>query len=144
MTINYEELLQKAVEISDRAYCPYSGFPVGAALVVDNEEETVFLGCNIENSSYSMCLCAERTAVGQAVSSGYQKFKAIAIIAKNLRPCNPCGACLQVLTEFSPEMEVILQNPDGTPMVKKLIDFLPSMFTSTLLKKSSPLFKDKE
>jgi cytidine deaminase len=143
MTINYEELLKKAVEISRLSYSPYSKFPVGAALLVDSPDETVFTGCNIENSSYSLCLCAERAAVSHAVSSGHRNFRAIAIIAESLRPCNPCGACLQVLVEFSPDMEIILENPDGTPYVRTLKDYLPHMFTPDQLKSSSPMFKEK-
>ncbi len=140
MTTNYQDLLNKAIEIAKRSYCPYSSFPVGAALLIESSEEIVFLGCNVENSSYSLALCAERGAVSQAVCAGYTNFKAIAIIAENLRPCNPCGACLQVLAEFSPDMEVILENPDRTPLVQTLREFLPNMFTPEQLKKSSPLF----
>jgi cytidine deaminase len=141
MTINYEDLLKKAIEISKLAYVPYSKFPVGAALLIDGPDEIVYSGCNIENSSYSLCLCAERAAVSQAVSSGHQKFKAIAIIAESLRPCNPCGACLQVLSEFSTDIEIILENPDGTPFVRTLKDYLPHMFTPEQLTSSSPMFK---
>lgn len=145
MTIKYKQLLDKAIEISKRSYSPYSCFPVGAALLVESEteEEVVFCGCNIENSSYSLALCAERAAVAQAVSSGYKKFKAVAIIAQNLKPCNPCGACLQVLSEFSSDMEIILEDSNGEPIVKKIYDFLPNMFTPELLKKSSSLFNKK-
>lgn len=143
MTINYENLLKKAVEISKLSYSPYSKFPVGSALLVDGPEEIVFSGCNIENSSYSLCLCAERAAVSQAVSAGYQNFRAIAIIAENLRPCNPCGACLQVLAEFSQDIEIILENHDGSPYVRKLKDYLPHMFTPEQLTNSSPMFKEK-
>jgi cytidine deaminase len=143
MTINYQALINQAVEISKSSYSPYSKFPVGAALLSDSEDEKVFVGCNIENSSYSLCLCAERAAVSQAVSAGYRKFKAIAIIAQTLKPCNPCGACLQVLAEFAPDMEIILQNPDGSPCIQNLKGFLPNMFTPDLLKRSSPLFKNE-
>ena len=79
MSITHKELLNKAIEASNFSYSPYSCFPVGAALLIDDESERVFSGCNIENSSYSLCLCAERAAVSQAVSMGYKKFKAICI-----------------------------------------------------------------
>ena len=140
MSITHKELLSKAIEASHFSYSPYSCFPVGAALLIDDESERVFSGCNIENSSYSLCLCAERAAVSQAVSMGYKKFKAIAIISKNLKPCNPCGACLQVLCEFAPNIDIILENSDGEPIVKNIKEFLPNMFTPELLKKSSSLF----
>ena len=125
--IDYNELLKKAKEVSDYSYSPYSKFPVGAALLTD--ENKVFTGTNVENSSYGLCLCAERIAVGQAVSSGFKNFKAIAIIGQKAKPCNPCGACLQVLSEFGPEMELILEDKEGQPIVKTLRDFLPNMFT---------------
>jgi len=145
MGISYEQLLAEAKKITEKSYCPYSEFPVGAALVtVETGEEKVYLGCNIENSSYSMAICAERTAVCQAVVNGHKNFSKIAIIASNLKPCSPCGACLQVLAEFSTDIEIILENTDGTPLIKRLKDFLPNMFTPELLKKSSPLFKEQK
>lgn len=146
MGIEYQELINKAKVASEKSYSPYSEFPVGAALLVDvdGKEEKVYLGCNIENSSYSLCLCAERAAVAQAVSEGHQHFKAIGIIAQRLKPCNPCGACLQVLVEFSPTMDVILENEDGSLKVNKLIEYLPHMFTPELLQQSSPLLNKKK
>lgn len=138
MSINYSELLDLAHQASDNSYSPYSLFPVGAALLT--EDGNIYQGCNIENSSYSLCFCAERTAVVKAVSSGHLKFKAIAVISKNLNPCNPCGSCLQFLSEFADDMEIILENTDKTPLVKKLSDFLPNRFTPENLKKSSAIF----
>ena len=122
------ELMQKAIEMLDRAYIPYSHFPVGAAL--ECEDGTVYTGCNIENSSYSMTICAERSSVCAAVSAGVRQFRSIAIVggtdaetAENT-PCPPCGACLQVLAEFCPpDFPVILA--DG---VHRLSDFLPRQF----------------
>lgn len=139
MSINYLELLELAHQASDNSYSPYSCFPVGAALLT--EDGNIYQGCNVENSSYSLCFCAERTAAVKAVSQGSLKFKAVAVISKNLNPCNPCGACLQVLGEFCEDMEIILEDVDKTPLVRKLSDFLPNRFTPENLKKSSVIFK---
>lgn len=138
MSINYSELLEFAHKASDNSYSPYSFFPVGAALLT--EDGKIYQGCNVENSSYSLGICAERTSAVKAVSEGHVKFKAIAVISKKLNPCNPCGACLQVLGEFCEDMEIILENEDKTPLVKKLSDFLPNRFTPENLKSSSSIF----
>lgn len=127
MKINYQELLNQAIDASKMTYSPYSNFPVGAALMTGDGD--VFLGCNIENSSYSLCICAERTASVKAVSAGKKDFKAMAIISPKIKPCFPCGACLQFLSEFGSNMELILEDVDGNPVVKKISDFLPNMFT---------------
>ena len=120
--INAAELLQKAGEAASKAYCEYSRFSVGAALLT--EDGKVYTGCNIENGSYSLTVCAERTAIFKAVSEGDTRFAAIAIVggADNdlTRPCYPCGACLQVMSEFcSGEFEIILT--DGTHTLDELM-----------------------
>ena len=121
------ELFGKAVEAAKNSYSKYSGFHVGAALITC--DGTVFTGCNIENSSYSLTICAERTAVFKAVSEGYTKFSAIAIAGSTdddfSKPCTPCGACLQVLSEFCDDEFIIILS-DGE---HKLKDFLPKRFT---------------
>ena len=103
MSVNNEklkELFEKAKEVSKNSYSPYSEFPVGAAILVD--DDLVFCGTNVENRSYGLTNCAERSAVFSAVSSGYKKIYAIAIVApKADYPVGPCGACRQVLTEFA-------------------------------------------
>lgn len=121
------ELFDMAVKASENAYCKYSGFHVGAALIA--EDGRIFTGCNVENASYSMTMCAERTAVFKAVSEGARKFTAIAVAGSMdddfSKPCIPCGACLQVLSEFcGDEFQIILS--DG---VHKLSDFLPIRFS---------------
>lgn len=128
----YDELFQAAVAASGKAYVGYSGFHVGAALL--SADGRVFTGCNIENSSYSLAVCAERTAVFKAVSEGVRDFAAIAVAGSRgddfSKPCCPCGACLQVLGEFcNGDFPVILA--DG---VYKLSDFLPIGFTKENLK----------
>ena len=127
-----DELFHEAVKASERAYSKYSGFSVGAALLTDDEK--LYTGCNIENSSYSLTNCAERTAVFKAVSDGCTKFKAIAVAGSGSgdfsKPCFPCGACLQVLSEFcGDEFTVILS--DGA---YKLSDFLPMRFSEESMK----------
>lgn len=101
-----EKLLKQARIARESAYCRYSGFAVGAALLTESGE--IYTGCNIENASYSLCICAERIAFGKAVSEGHQKFRAIAITGKfrdsdAVKPetdCFPCGACRQFMSEF--------------------------------------------
>lgn len=123
-----KELFSAAVKAAENSYSPYSHFRVGAALMA--ADGRIFTGCNIENASYSLTNCAERTAVFKAVSEGVTKFKAIAIAGSATddfsKPCVPCGACLQVLSEFcGDELAVILSNGWF-----RLSDFLPMRFSS--------------
>jgi len=110
------ELVNAAIEATKRAYAPYSGFFVGAALLADSGK--VYIGCNIENSSFSVTNCAERTALFTAVADGERKFKAIAVAGgKNgeiIAPCTPCGVCRQALSEFcDKDLKVLIARPDG-------------------------------
>lgn len=130
--MSLEELKQLAIEMMDRAYCPYSGFPVGAAL--ECTDGTVYTGCNIENASYPVGSCAERTAISKAISEGHSKFVRIVIAAKTEEPCVPCGMCRQFMKEFAPEMEVICLNPRGDTSVYKLEELLPYGFDNHFLK----------
>ena len=110
----------------DMAYCPYSHFPVGAAL--ECEDGTVYTGCNVENGAYSGCICAERTAIVKAVSEGKRRFRRIAVAARTKDYCVPCGECRQVMNEFSPDMEVICMNEAGESMTLPLDQLLPHGF----------------
>ncbi len=133
MTIDYQALLAAADEAAARAYAPYSKFQVGAALLAD--DGTVFPGCNVENVSYGLTNCAERTAVYSAVAQGQRKFKAIAIVQGNATqdvPCWPCGACRQVLAEFNIDMEVIFREGSGQ-RVTRLAELLPHSFDASRL-----------
>ena len=106
-----EELKAAAVAMLDRAYIPYSHFPVGAAL--ECSDGTVFTGCNIENASFGPTICAERTAVAKAVSEGHRDFVRIVIAGRSRELCVPCGVCRQVLREFAPNIEIICLNGAG-------------------------------
>ena len=106
-----QDLCQKAVEMQNFAYVPYSHFPVGAAL--ECSDGTVFTGCNVENAAYGSTICAERTAIVKAVSEGHRDFVRIAIAGNSEDFCGPCGSCRQVMMEFAPEMEVICLNAAG-------------------------------
>lgn len=121
-----QELIDKAVEMKKRAYCPYSGFSVGAAL--ECADGRIFTGCNVENASYSLTICAERTAAAKAVSEGSMDFRRIAIAGDSEDYCTPCGACRQFLSEFAPEMEVICINKEGNAKSFQLSELLPHAF----------------
>ena len=120
-----EELKAKAVAMLDMAYVPYSHFPVGAAL--ECEDGAVFTGCNIENSSYGLTNCAERTAAFKAVSEGHRRFKRIVIAGRSDDYCYPCGACRQVLNEFAPNIRVLVTWQGGTESAT-LPELLPHGF----------------
>ena len=126
-----QELCQKAVEMLDRAYVPYSHFPVGAAL--ECADGTVFTGCNVENAAYGPTICAERTAIVKAVSEGHRDFVRIAIAGTSADFCVPCGTCRQVMKEFAPDLEVICLNGKGESKKFALKDLLPYGFDNTWL-----------
>lgn len=123
-----EELVQKALEARRFAYAPYSRFQVGAALLTKNG--AVYTGCNVENASYGLTNCAERTAVFKAVSEGDGEFERIAIVGDTENPLAPCGACRQVLAEFfQPDALVIMANLKGERVTKTVEALLPGAFS---------------
>ena len=126
-----KELCQKATEMLDRAYVPYSHFPVGAAL--ECADGTVFTGCNVENAAYGPTICAERTAIVKAVSEGHRDFVRIAIAGTSADFCVPCGTCRQVMMEFAPDLEIICMNSKGESKKFTLKELLPYGFDSTFL-----------
>ena len=121
-----EELKAAAIAMLDRAYIPYSRFPVGAAL--ECSDGTVFTGCNIENASFGPTICAERTAVAKAVSEGHTDFVRIAVAGRCEDFCVPCAVCRQVLRDFAPNIEVICLNGKGEEQVFTLSELLPHSF----------------
>lgn len=123
----YEELMQKAKEVSKNAYVQYSHFPVGACILT--ESGRLYTGCNFENSSYGLTICAERNATGSAIADGQKTFKAIAIYSPKMNKCFPCGACRQVLNEFQTQdgMDIVLEDENGL-ITYKLNDIFPEGF----------------
>lgn len=138
--MEFQELICKALEARQKAYAPYSGFMVGAALLC--KDGRIFTGCNIENASYGATNCAERTAFFKAVSEGYREFTAIAIAggrreAQSLEYCAPCGICRQVMSEFcdSDAFLVILPRTEEDYKSYTLGQLLPLGFTSADIEK---------
>lgn len=120
-------LIEYAKQALKYAYIPYSKFAVGAALLTENDE--VILGCNIENASYGLTNCAERTAFFKAVSDGKRRFKKLVVIGNTDEPISPCGACRQVINEFClPDMPVILTNLKGEVKTMTVSELLPYSF----------------
>jgi cytidine deaminase len=120
-----EALLKEARKAMSYAYAPYSSFPVGAAILF--EDNSIFSGCNVENGSYGLSICAERNAMATAVREGRLKPLAIAIVEKEGKLCPPCGACRQFLSEFNCDMLVVLEE-DHRPIIYRLSELLPLRF----------------
>ena len=130
----YEQLINEAKFAREKAYVPYSKFKVGAAL--KTKEGTIFHGCNIENTAYSLCNCAERSALFSAYSHGSRDFEILVVVADSPRPVPPCGACRQVLSELCPnDMPVILTNLDDAVLETTVKDLLPGAFSTSDLNK---------
>ncbi len=122
-----QQLIEKAKEMLQQAYVPYSKFPVGAAVLTANGN--VYQGCNIENAAFPVTCCAERVAIFKAISEGERDFQSIAVIANTDRPVPPCGSCRQVMAEFFPEeLPVYISNRDGEMNETTVGDLLPFSF----------------
>lgn len=121
------QLVQEAMKAKEYAYVPYSHFPVGAALLTRSGR--VFTGCNVENASYRLTICAEQTAVSKAVSAGEREFAAIAVVCDTDDYCSPCGACRQLIAEFGLNTRVIMANKAGDYRVRTIRELLPGSFT---------------
>lgn len=122
------KLMEEAKKARENAYVPYSNFKVGAALLT--KDGKVYHGCNIENAAYSMCNCAERTAIFSAYAVKDTEFTALAVVADTERPCSPCGACRQVISELCPkDMIVYLTNLKGDVQEITVEQLLPGAFS---------------
>ncbi len=133
-TIPWDELFKAASTWRERAYAPYSKFQVGAAALF--EDGTISAGCNVENASYGLAVCAERNAIGRAVGDGKRTLKAMAVVVDSHEPCPPCGMCRQVMAEFAaPGMDIPVRMRDlqGREASYSLAELLPHAFTKTFL-----------
>jgi cytidine deaminase len=139
MKKEYRELAKAARDIKRNAFSPFSKFKVGAAILT--EDGTIFSGCNIENSSYGLTICAERVAIFNAVSSGASKFTAIAIVSDDPDFTPPCGACRQVLLELAGNIDFVMMDSKNRYKIMKLTSLLPFAFTIKNLKRSLKLKK---
>jgi cytidine deaminase len=121
------QLVAQAIEARQRAYAPYSGYPVGAVVLADNGR--TYTGCNIENAVYPLTLCAERVAITKAISEGAQRILALAVATAN--GGTPCGSCRQVMREFGePEMPIFIAQIDGSYRQRTLDELLPEGFSA--------------
>ena len=123
-----DKLINAARAVRENAYAPYSGFKVGAAILA--EGGNIYAGCNVENASYGLTICAERNAMGALIAGGEKRPVSIAIVAKDGVTCPPCGACRQVLMEFNPDLEIILESGDNGYEFFKLSEILPLSFST--------------
>jgi len=122
----FTQLLQTAKKAAKKAYAPYSKFNVGAALITDSGE--IFSGCNVENASYGLTLCAERNAISTMIAAGHLKFSAIAICSLNTTNCYPCGACRQWINEFGSDIKIIVEDENSEAVVTSIKELLPNSF----------------
>ena len=125
------QLVTAAIAAREKAFAPYSGFKVGAAL--EAEDGTTVTGCNVESASYGLTVCAERVAVVKGVSDGRTRFKCVAVVADTEELTPPCGACRQLLWEFAPDATVILSNLAGKMATFTVRELLPHGFDARLL-----------
>jgi cytidine deaminase len=122
-----DELIKTAKQTREKAYAPYSGFKVGAALLT--ADGRVFTGCNVENSSYGDAICAEKVAVIKAMAEGACDFSRLIVVTDSDEPASPCGSCRQILFEFNPDLLVVMANLQGKKLEMKVGDLLPHAFS---------------
>jgi len=123
---NLTDLRAEARRAMEAAYAPYSGFRVGAA--IQTADGRIHAGCNVENASFSVTMCAERVAIGAAVAAGDRSFRRVFICSTSVEPVPPCGVCRQALSEFGPDLEVISEGSGGLARTWKLRQLLPDQF----------------
>jgi cytidine deaminase len=127
-----DPLVDAARAARERALAEYSGFTVGAAL--ETADGTIVTGCNIENATYGLTMCAERVAVFKAISEGHRSFRRIAVVAATDSPTPPCGSCRQILWEFTGDIEVVLANLDAITATHRMSALFPHPFDGRLLR----------
>lgn len=133
-----KKMFKKALAAQKNAYVPYSDFPLGAAVLT--EDGSIYTGVNIENASFSLTNCAERSAIFTAVSEGKRKIKALLIVSSTNKPVSPCGACRQVIKEFADgDIEVIMMTESGKEMTMTSTELLPGAFTDDDMEKNNEL-----
>ena len=131
MTAAQKRLVSQARRARARAFAPFSGFQVGAA--VESARGRIYTGANVESASYGLTVCAERVAIWKAVSAGERAFKRLAVVADSERLTPPCGACRQIIWEFCGDIEIILADLRGQSAVRRMKKLLPEPFDSSLL-----------
>lgn len=125
--MNYDALLKKAQEVSENAHAKYSDFKVGACVLAQSGK--TYVGCNVENASYGLTICAERSAIANAVANGEKSIQAIAVYSPNMQNCLPCGACRQVIFEFQKNNDVdIVTKTESGYKIYKISELLPEGF----------------
>jgi cytidine deaminase len=122
-----QTMRRAAASVSEQAYCPYSHFPVGAAVLTESGE--IFAGCNVENASYGLTICAERAAIFHAIAHGHAAIRAVVIVTPTDLPTPPCGACRQVINEFGPDATVVSFGSAGDVVAHTLPELLPGAFS---------------
>jgi cytidine deaminase len=132
-----DALVSAAIAARERAFAPYSGFKVGAALETDDGR--IVTGCNVESASYGLTICAERVALVKAVSEGHTRFRTVVVVADTPELTPPCGACRQLLWEFAPDAAVILANLQGETRSHPMRELLPHGFDARLIRKSTDI-----
>jgi cytidine deaminase len=120
------KLIQAAIQAREHAYAPYSGYKVGAALLVASGR--IYTGCNVENVSYGASICAERVAAVKAVSEGEREFEMLAVAVDGIKPAAPCGICRQFLCEYNSDLKLVLANLQGQVVESTLAHYLPDAF----------------
>ncbi len=123
---DWDALRESATAVRDRAYAPYSQFLVGAALL--GEDGTIYAGANVENASYGLAQCAERSAIGAAIAAGIRSFRALVVVTGGTSPATPCGMCRQVLSEFPPSFPIRCYTTNGALLTSDVAKLLPHAF----------------